>query len=281
MKKMELKISFSKIAKACPKYLAGAIMAGAACIMLNSKPVQAATITVPKGYTVSRVRKADAGTISQKEYNRLVKASIKGMTENNYTPNDQRIVRPGKLSTHDQIELTKFTLSTLNSFRRQLGKRPWKYDRRAQKFANRVARYYYQDNASCWDSDHDLHAILKAARLSGLNAHIGQAYEDEAGLPISSEYHGSTRPMGVLKKQVYFNLKQMLFGGYVGHDESDPNNYTEYHHAADLLSIGKYEPQYRMFGMSFSELANDPNKISVHMLGVPKSYILNYKKFNH
>lgn len=111
---MELKIRFSKIAKACPKCLAGAMITTMACVMLNSKPVQAAAITVPKGYTISRVRKADAGTISQKEYNRLVKASIKGMTENDYTSNDQRIVRPGKLSTHDQIELTKET----DAFRR-------------------------------------------------------------------------------------------------------------------------------------------------------------------
>lgn len=278
---MRLKINFRQIAKTCPKYLAGVIMTTATCMALNLKQVQATTINVPKGYTISRVRKADDGTITQKEYTRLVKASINGMKDNDYTSNDQRIVRPGHLSSNDQRELTKFTLSTLNSFRRQLGKRPWKYDRRAQKFANRVAHYYYQDNASCWDSDHDLHAILKVARYSGLNTHIGQAYEDEAGLPITTQYHGQTRPMGLLKKQLYFNLKQMLFGGYAGSNENDPNNYTEYHHAADLLSIGKYEPQYCMFGMSFSELANDPSKISVHMLGVPKRYILNYKKFNH
>ena len=105
-------------------------------------------------------------------------------------------------------------------------------------------------------------------------------YEDEAGLPISDKWNGSTRSMAVLKEQVYFNIKQMLFGGYTGQNYNDRSLYTEYNHASDLLGVGKYQPKTKMFGLAFSDLKHDHSKISVHMINVSKDHVLDYKKFN-
>lgn len=72
----------------------------------------------------------------------------------------------------------------------------------------------------------------------------------------------------------------MLFGGFYGNNTDDLSRYFEYAHARDLLSLGENKQfARREFGLSFSGLKNDPTRVSVHMLGVPKPYIQNYKKF--
>ena len=45
------------------------------------------------------------------------------------------------------------------------------------------------------------------------------------------------RTMSALKNQIYFNVKQMLFGGFYGSDSqmNDSSRYTEWEHAGDLL----------------------------------------------
>lgn len=114
-----------------------------------------------------------------------------------------------------------------------------------------------------------------------MNHKVGQVYEDEAGLPISSDWHSTKRSMKVLKEQIYFNVKQMLFGGYYGNNVNDRSVYTEWEHAGDLLGLRSakgYDPKTKKFGVSFSSL--DGRRISVHMIGVANRYILNYKKFN-
>ncbi len=73
----------------------------------------------------------------------------------------------------------------------------------------------------------------------------------------------------------------MLFGGFSGNNVSDPNAYVEWEHAGDLLGLRSsknYDAKTKYFGMSFSSLDNQ--HISVHMMGVAKRYIQNYKKFN-
>nr|WP_201738279.1 hypothetical protein [Lactobacillus sp. HT06-2] len=47
-----------------------------------------------------------------------------------------------------------------------------------------------------------------------------------------------------------------------------------------LRSAKGYDAKTKYFGMSFSGLRGDSSKISVHMMGVAKRYIQNYKKFN-
>lgn len=162
-----------------------------------------------------------------------------------------------------------------------MGKRDWTYRTGALHFADRVAVNYNKDGASCWDLDHDVRGIERAAKASGLNHTVGQVYEDEAGLPISSEWNGNKRSMRALKAQIYFNVKQMLFGGYSGNDVNNASAYVEWEHAGDLLGLRSskgYDAPTKYFGMSFSSLDN--RRISVHMMGVAKRYIQNYKKFN-
>ncbi|EEJ71198.1 SEC10/PgrA surface exclusion domain-containing protein [Lactobacillus ultunensis] len=245
---------------------------------------QAASITLPAGYTKNAVIKWNQ---TRRVSKTLINASKKGMKENNYSDagSDNTLVNVTKLSHSQKVELSRYALSLINSARHQLGKKSWTYKSGALHFADRVANQYYSHNKSCWDADHYVPGIERAAKASGLNSRIGQVYEDEAGLPISSEYHTNMRTMSALKNQIYFNIKQMLFGGFSGSDSqmNDSSRYTEWEHAGDLLGCRtrSYDAKTKYFGISFSGLKSDQSKISVHMMGVAKRYIQNYKKFSH
>lgn len=266
-----------------------AALAGSAIFVVNNNQednstVQAASITLPSGYTKNAVIKWNQTGKASKA---LINASKKGMMENTNSDagSDNTLVNVTKLTNSQKVELSKYTLSLINSARSQLGKKPWTYRSGALRFADRVANQYYTHNKSCWDPDHYVAGILRAAKASGLNSNAGQVYEDEAGLPISSQYGSNLRTMSVLKNQIYFNVKQMLFGGFAGSDSqmNDSSRYTEWEHAGDLLGCRtkNYDAKTKYFGVSFSGLKDDQSKISVHMIGVAKRYIQNYKKFNH
>lgn len=265
-----------------------AVLAGDSIIALNtnvtSSTVKAASITLPSGYTKSAIIKWNQTGKASKA---LINASKEGMQNNTYSDadSDNTLVNVTKLTESQKVELSKYTLGLINSARNQLGRKSWTYEAGALHFANRVANQYYAHDRSCWDSDHYVQGIERAAKASGLNSKVGQVYEDEAGLPISSEYHTNMRTMSGLKNQIYFNVKQMLFGGFSGSDSqmNDSSRYTEWEHAGDLLGCRTkhYDAKTKYFGISFSGLKNDPSRISVHMMGVAKRYIQNYKKFNH
>ncbi|MBD5431599.1 SEC10/PgrA surface exclusion domain-containing protein [Lactobacillus agrestimuris] len=258
--------------------------------------VEAATLTIPKskGYTSSRVLKANTGKLSKSNKKKLVEGSIAGMKENDWIDTDSsdiaRKVDVTNLSESDKVMLTHFTLDLINQARRQMGKKAWTYKKGALKFADRTAQQYYNNNRSVWDADHYVAGIERAAKQSGLNYKAGQVYEDESGLPITTEFNGHTRSIAALKNQIYFNVKQMLFGGFSSVGSGDPkkqydnaSRYVEWEHAGDLLGLRSaqgYDAKTKYFGVSFSGLKNDSSKISVHMMGVAKRYILNYKKFN-
>lgn len=261
-------------------------LAGCAVTTLNSNndtTVQAASITLPSGYTKKAIIKWNQTGKASKA---LINASKKGMKENDYSDagSDNTLVNVTKLSSSQKVELSKYTLSLINSARHQLGKQSWTYKKGALSFADRVANQYYTHNKSCWDADHYVPGIERAAKASGLNSKVGQVYEDEAGLPISSKYNTNMRTMSALKSQIYFNVKQMLFGGFSGSDSqmNDSSRYTEWEHAGDLLGCRtqSYDAKTKYFGISFSGLKGDSSKVSVHMMGVAKRYIQNYKKFN-
>ena len=268
-----------------------AALAGGAVTALNNdsststfSTVEAASITLPSGYTKSAIIKWNQTGKASKA---LINASKKGMKENinSEAGNDNSLVNVTKLTNSQKVELSEYTLSLINSARNQLGKQSWTYKTGALHFADRVANQYYDHNRSCWDADHYVPGIERAAKASGLNSRVGQVYEDEAGLPISSEFHTNMRTMSALKNQIYFNVKQMLFGGFSGSDSqmNDSSRYTEWEHAGDLLGCRtkNYDAKTKYFGVSFSGLKDDPSKVSVHMMGVAKRYIQNYKKFNH
>lgn len=273
--------------------MAGGMMSNEVGTNASAQEVSAATINMSAakkaGYTKSRVLKANQGRMSGSDKNKLIKGSMAGMKQNKWMdtdPSDRtRIVIVTNLSWNDKIELSHFTMGLINSARRQMGKKAWTYKKGALKFADRTAKQYYDNNRSCWDSDHYVPGIERAAKQSGLNSTVGQVYEDEAGLPITSEYNGQTRSMAALKNQIYFNVKQMIFGGYWGDDSqvNQASRYTEWQHAGDLLGLRSsqgFDAKTKYFGVSFSGLKNDQSKISVHMMGVAKRYIKNYKKFN-
>ena len=267
-----------------------AALAGGTIIALNNNvetaansTVEAASITLPSGYTKSAIIKWNQTGRASKA---LINASKKGMIENTDSGagSDDTLVNVTNLSHSQKVELSKYTLSLINSARHQLGKESWTYKAGALHFADRVAEQYYSHNKSCWDADHYVPGIKRAAKASGLNSRVGQVYEDEAALPISSTYHTNTRTMSALKNQIHFNVKQMLFGGFYGSysQMNDSSRYTEWEHAGDLLGCRTehYDAKTKYFGISFSGLRGDSSKISVHMMGVAKRYIQNYKKFN-
>lgn len=245
------------------------------------------SITLPKGYTAKRILAVNNNKISKKNKKALIKASKKGMKENVFHSNENEkgeMVDVTNLTYSQKIEINKYALSLINSARKQMNKKPWVLNKSAIKFADRVAKEYYNNNKSVWDPDHYVAGITRAAVASGLK-NAGQVYEDETGLPISSEFNGHTRSMYALKEQIYFNVKQMLFGGYYGRagDYDNSKNYTEWEHAGDLLglrSLKGYDAKVKYFGLSFSGLPSDSSKISVHFMGVAKRYIKNSKKFN-
>lgn len=246
--------------------------------------VQAAVtkhVDLPYGYTKTIVSKAANGNKYAIHY--LAPISRNGMVNNQFTDtnhSDERMIDPVNLTKKDQTEIAKYALSVINSARKQMHQPNWKYSKAAMNFARRVANNYYHDGASIMDDDHDVHAIVKAARQSGLNSKLGQVYEDEAGLPSYDNYHTAKRTMKQLKEDIYYNIKQMLFGGFYGNNYNDLAKYNEYEHARDLLSLNQDKSLYkRQFGLSFSNLPDRQGLVSVHMLGVAKPYIQNYKKF--
>lgn len=74
----------------------------------------------------------------------------------------------------------------------------------------------------------------------------------------------------------------MIFGGFYGRDSDYDNlsHYWEYGHARALLSVG-YDASLQKCeaAISFSGLKNDPEKLSLHILNVPKAYIVNRNLF--
>ena len=257
------------------------------CAVSPAKPVQAsssAKIVLPlkSGYTRKNIIKVNRGDYAVK--NKLVKASRVGMKKNQYhdtNPSDNRIVDLRRLSNSDKVMLTKYTLNLINQGRRQFKQPKWRYTKPAQRFADRVAMQYTRNNRSCWDAGHYVPGILRAAKASGLNYRVGQIYEDEASLPLAThKIMGPVAKMSDVKEGLYFNIKQMFFGGYYGNNVNNLSHYTEWNHAGDLLSARNNYLKKKQYGFSFS-FTDDPQRISTHFISVHKSFIQNYKKYNH
>lgn len=152
--------------------IAAALAGGSVAISNNNNStVQAASITLPAGYTKSAIIKWNQTGKASKA---LIDASKKGMKENTNSDagSDNTLVNVTKLTASQQKELSQYTLSLINSARHQLGKQGWTYKRGALRFANRVANEYYSHNRSCWDADHYVTGIERAAKASGLNSKV-------------------------------------------------------------------------------------------------------------
>lgn len=233
-------------------------------------------IVLPKGYTTSRIKKASQGRLHGKNLLKLKSVSMSGMLSNQFTDSksDQnRQVDLLHLNENQKKEFSLYALNLINQARRQMGKKDWKISKGAIHFADRVGYQYWLHNHSCWDPDHYTAGINLAAKQSGLKA-VGQVYEDEGGLIMNP-----VTDVNTVKKGIYFNVKQMLFGGFSGQDYHDLNNYNEWEHAGDLLSLrsnnSKQENKMKYFGLSFSNLKGNQKKVSTHFMSVDPKLISN------
>ena len=256
--------------------IAGLAVCGSLLLGANTT-VHADSITLPKGYTINRIYRASRG--NKREIKRLANVSRNGMMMNNVNHKEKELVNLNHPTKAQSEELAKYTLSIINNAREQVGQPKWHYSRAAMNFARDVAKNYERRGSSILDPDHDVIAILQAAKKHGLNHRLGQIYEDESGLPYTTGSNSHIESVGKIKNGLYFNVKQMLFGGYYGNNINDMSKYFEYEHARDLLTANYPKSlQKKQFGMSFSTISNNP-VVSVHMIGVSKPYIQNYKKY--
>lgn len=245
------------------------------------------TIVMPDeslGYTKGNLAHWRDDPIAKEQ---LKRASIVGMSYNDshssgdrgFTKHDRRIIDMKHLSGKDRRELAHFAVDVINSARSAMNSKDWTYTSNAERFAMDTAKYYTQDGAGNDDADHDVHAILKAARKNGLRTDLGQAYEDESGFNV--EPHARYQTMWHAKLMLRFNIEQMLFGGWTSrtlqpnvyyHDLKDPKRYIEWDHANDLINRQQSE-----VGVAFSVRGDD--EVSVHILSVPRELIIHSSKY--
>lgn len=90
----------------------------------------------------------------------------------------------------------------------------------------------------------------------------------------------TTMPMGEMKRNVYFGLKQMIFG-FAGSGEDERKNkslYREWEHAGDLFNTqgSSHDGDHNYYGFSISKTG----KIySMHFISVP-TFIVESEKYN-
>ena len=242
------------------------------------------------GYTRSNIRHWDDNPIAKQQ---LKRASIIGMSYNDshsdgdraFTKNDRRVLDMKHLSGKDRRELAHFAIRTINSARNAMNLPSWTYSSNAERFAMNTAKYYTQDGAGNDDTDHDVHAILKAAKRNGLRTNLGQVYEDESGFEELPNARYQT--MWHAKLMLRLNIEQMLFGNWTPrklqpdiyyHDLKDPKRYVEWDHTKDLLDAhNHYDNPNKEIGVAFSVRGND--EVSVHILTVPQEYIIHPSKY--
>ena len=207
----------------------------------------------------------------------LRRASIVGMSYNDshsegnrhINKHDRRVLDMKHLSGKNRRELAHFAIRIINSAREAMGMPDWTYTSNAERFAMDTAKYYTQDGAGNGDDDHDVHAILKAARKNGLRTDKGQIYEDECGFITTPNSRYQT--MWHAKLMERFGIEQMLFGGWTSRNLKKKvyyhDRYIEWDHAYDLIDTDASE-----VGVAFSVRGKD--EVSVHILAVEPDEIV-------
>lgn len=237
------------------------------------------TIKMPKGYTKSALLKAYKGNPSSS----FIKASMKGMNDNNFSrttaaeskKDNQTKVDPANLTASQRKELANFSLRLINDAREDLGLKPWVYSSNVEKLAQDIAQEYSSNNRGIQNGDHYVAGIVRACKKNGLNLDDNYV-EDMAGFAHAS----GKMTMTELKKDIYFGLKQMIFG-YTGSSEAnrkDKNYYREWEHAGDLFNTqgSKHDGDFNYYGFSISKVGN---VYSMHYISVP-SFIIKSKTYN-
>lgn len=247
--------------------------------LIKKTTYKKATIKLPKGYTRAALLKAYQGKPSQN----FIKASIKGMNDNNFSrtktaeskKDNQTKINPAKLTVNQRKELAKFSLRLINSARKDLKLKPWVYNSQVEKLAQDIATEYNSNGRGIEDGDHYVAGIVRACKRNGLNLDDNYV-EDMAGFA----HNGSKMTMTEMKKNIYFGIKQMIFG-YTGANEvnrKNKNYYREWEHAGDLFNTqgSKHDGDFNYYGFSISKVGN---VYSMHYISVP-SFIINSAEYN-
>ena len=195
------------------------------------------TFTLPAGYKEVPWGTAHNGEgVFQNEVPQYASMLRQGFNSNNYRSDDSRRVNVRNLTRSQKQELSEFALTTINNARRPLGLTAWTISSQAQSIADQVAANYLADNWNAIQKSHDMNATVRACNANGLP--FSDNYVEDVGFLLNSNPHVT---MGYLKEQIYFNIKQVLFGGM--RDSSDSPR--EMAHAIQLLG-----PDHSDFGFS-------------------------------
>lgn len=247
----------------------------------SKKVYRKASMTLPKGYTRSALLAAFKGNPSTS----FKKACIEGMNDNNFSrlanvseskKDDQTKVNLSKLTKAQKKELSEYTLRLINQARSELDLPAWQYSTSAQTLANDIASEYTKGNWSIADQHgHYVAGITKACKENGFSGPLieDNYVENMAGF-LSSK---NTVTMTQIKKDIYFGLKQMIFG-YAGSGEQDRNDsskYVEWQHAASLFNTqgSSHDGGWDYFAFSISKKGK---AYSMHFICIPSFAVTQY-----
>lgn len=246
-----------------------------------------ATLKLPAGYTRSALLAAATSSKASQVNSKFKQAARTGMKNNSFSRDanwseskrdDRTKVNLNHLTKKQNLELTQFSLRLLNGARQQLNLPKWQYSTGSQKLAADIASEYNRHHESI-KTGHYVPGITRACKKNGLTGQIlkDNYVEDMAGFYSAKK----TTTMTQLKKDLYFGLKQMIFG-YAGASESGRNrlkNYTEWHHAGDLFNTqgSSHGGDYDYYGFSFSRAGK---VYSMHFIGVP-TFMVKSPAYNH
>ena len=228
-------------------------------------------IKLPAGYTREMIEDCSGGQDGGDDTKstltplarELSKEGIK-MNMNSYRNSDSREVDLTNITPEQARELTDFTLNTINHVRKQMGLKPYMYSERTQKIANNIAKNYVKDNRDT-TGGHDCVAITDAMRqdhaLDSITKSVSNPVENMGGWYIDTNTVNGDKnheTMGSIKEKLYFNIEQMLFGGYTN------GIVGEMYHARSLTNpvtthLGA------MYGFSISKIPNS-NVVTSHFI---------------
>ncbi|MCT3342946.1 SEC10/PgrA surface exclusion domain-containing protein [Lactobacillus johnsonii] len=228
-------------------------------------------IKLPAGYTREMIEDCSGGQDGGDDTKstltplarELSKEGIK-MNMNSYRNSDSREVDLTNITPEQARELTDFTLNTINHVRKQMGLKPYMYSERTQKIANNIAKNYVKDNRDA-TGGHDCVAITDAMRqdhaLDSITKSVSNPVENMGAWYIDTNTVNGDKnheTMGSIKEKLYFNIEQMLFGGYTN------GIVGEMYHARSLTNpvtthLGA------MYGFSISKIPNS-NVVTSHFI---------------
>lgn len=271
-----------RLAYYIPKRKAWVLKANVTLNKAKSKKVyRKASFTLPKNYTRTALLKAFKGQPSAS----FKKACVEGMNQNNFSrlanvseskKDDNTKVNLSKLTALQKKELANYTLGLINQARSELDLPAWRYSSNAQNLADDIAKEYIKGNWSISDQrGHYIAGITKACKENGF---FGPLIEDNyvenmAGFLSSKD----TMTMTQIKKNIYFCLKQMIFG-YAGSGEQDRNNlakYVEWQHAASIFNTqgSSHDGSWDYLGFSISKKGQ---AYSLHFICIPSFAVTQY-----